>query len=462
MSSGTSNRNRAGAGKDTGQNPAKRVDVHHLTRVEGHGNIVVAIDARGKVLECRWEVPEAPRFFEAMLKGRPFQDVHQITSRICGICSIGHQLASLQATEEALDVQISRQTLLLRKLALHAENLQSHILHIGYLVLPDLLGVGSVLPLAETHREELLNIIATRRVANEFSALICGRTTHPQTLFPGGMLKLPGEGELRSLGEDLKGSLPRLQRLVDLFVSLDGGWPRFSRPTEYVALVTPAEYALYRGELGSSQDQRRSVRQYLDLVNEYCVRQSTAKWAKNVGPSYMVGALARFNLNSALLSPGAKEAAGRLGMTPPVTNPYFNTPAQLVECIHSVEDSVGLIDELLTRGIRSEAPVPVAAKEGRGVSAVEVPRGILFHAYEYDKNGRVLTADCVIPTNQNHGNIQHDFDALVPTLAGMEEPEIERALSMLVRAYDPCISCSTHLIDLRGPSDPPVRFVRRN
>jgi sulfhydrogenase subunit alpha len=461
MKSGKADRVKAGMETNPEPGSAKRVDVHHLTRVEGHGNIVVSIDPKGKVLECRWEVPEAPRFFEAMLRGRPFHDVHQITSRICGICSIGHQLASLQATEEALGVQISRQTLLLRRLALHAENLQSHILHIGYLVLPDLLGVGSVLPLAETHREELLNIIAVRKVANEFSALICGRTTHPQTLIPGGMAKLPKESDLRRLIDDLKGCLPRLEQMVDLFAALDGKWPKFSRPTEYVALVTPAEYALYRGELGSSRDQRRSVRQYQDLVNEYCVRQSTAKWTKNTGSSYMVGALARFNMNSGLLSPGAKRAADKLGMRPPVTNPFYNTPAQLVECVHSVDDSLDMLDELLTRGVRPEAPVHVEAGEGRGVGAVEVPRGILFHSYEYDQQGRMLTADCVIPTNQNHGNIQMDFDALVPTLAGMDESEIERTLSMLVRAYDPCISCSTHLIDLRGPSDPLVRFERK-
>jgi sulfhydrogenase subunit alpha len=461
MSTGRPNRRKKGSEETQMQPAVKRVEVHHLTRVEGHGNIVVALDAQSNVLECRWEVPEAPRFFEAMLWGRPYHDVHQITSRICGICSIGHQLASLQATEEALDVQITTQTLKLRKLALHAENLQSHLLHIGFLVLPDLLGVGSVLPLAETHREEVLNIIAARKMSNEFSAMICGRTTHPQSMAPGGMLKLPKEGDLRRLSEDLKGSLPRLQRLVELFAALDGQWPKFNRPTEYVALVTPQEYALYRGELGSTRDQRRSVRQYLDLVNEYCVPHSTAKWARNVGASYMVGALARFNLNSRLLSPGAQQAAARLGMVPPVTNPFYNTPAQLVECIHSVEDSLELLDGLLTRGIRPERPIPVAVKEGRGVGAVEVPRGILFHAYEYDGKGRVLTADCVIPTNQNHANIQLDFEALVPSLAGMGEPEIERTLSMLVRAYDPCISCSTHLIDLSGPSGPPVRFERR-
>jgi coenzyme F420-reducing hydrogenase alpha subunit len=169
----------------------KKVHVHYLTRVEGHGNIVVDVEPDGRVSTCRWEVPEAPRFFEAMVVGRDYTDVHHIVSRICGICAIGHQLASLQATEDALNINVSEQTHLLRRLALHAENLQSHLLHIVYLVLPDLMGVDSVLSLAQTHRDAVLKFIAARRVSNEFSRLVCGRTTHPQRMTPGGFTMFP-------------------------------------------------------------------------------------------------------------------------------------------------------------------------------------------------------------------------------------------------------------------------------
>lgn len=454
--------------KNKGKSPSgaapktsKRVDVHYLSRVEGHGNIVVEIDGKGTVHHCRWEVPEAPRFFEAMLLGRPYTDVHHITSRICGICSIGHQLASLQATEEALGVHVSEQTLIFRKLALHAENLQSHLLHIGYLVLPDLMGVGSVLPLAQTHKAEVLNLIACRRVSNEFSQAICGRTTHPQSLVPGGMAKIPSVQALTELRAKLEDSLHRSGALVDLFAALHGKWPKFDRETEYVALISPAEYALYRGEIATSKDQRRPVDQYFSVANEYCVPQSSAKWTKNVSASYMVGALARFNINHERLSPAAKDAAKKLKLKAPCVNPYMNTVAQLVECVHSVEDSIGLIDLVLARGVRNEPPVSITPRAGQGTSGVEVPRGILFHSYEYDDHGRILKADCVIPTNQNHANIQKDFEALTPTLTNQDEKSIELALSMLVRAYDPCISCSTHLIDLTAKDQSFVRFVRR-
>jgi len=437
------------------------LEVKHLTRVEGHGNIVVELDSKNHVQDCKWHVVEAPRFFEAMVQGRPYEDIHHIVSRICGICSIGHQLCSIQATEDAFGLNVSEQTLDLRKLALHAENLQSHLLHIGYLVLPDLLGVDSVFPLAETHRDELVNLVACRRISNEFSRIICGRTTHPQRLIPGGMEIFPTSQELVELKSKLEQSLDRIAGIVDLFAALSDKWPDFKRPTEYVALVSPTEYALYSGEIGSSKDIIRPAMLYQQVTNEYCVPQSTAKWTRNTGDSYMVGALARFNLNHRLLSPRAQKAAQKLGLKAPEYNPYLNTIAQLVECVHSAEDSLEIISRLLDQGIKEEKPARIRVKAGKGVGAVEVPRGLLIHSYEYSDQGRIISADCVIPTNQNHSNIQMDMNAIKPMLSGLDPEAIELKLSMLVRGYDPCISCSTHLIDVTGePKESLVKFIR--
>lgn len=427
-----------------------KIEVRHLSRVEGHGNIVVTLGPEGRIDEARWEVNEAPRFFEAMVQGRPYSDIHHIVSRICGICSIGHQLCSIQATEDAFHIQPSEQTLKLRKMALHAENLQSHLLHIGYLVLPDLLGADSALALADTHKKELLEIIGCRRIANEFSDLICGRTTHPQRLIPGGMEKVPTRDELLELKKKLKQGLEQAEHLVTLFASLKDNIPDLDRPTEYVALVAPTEYAMYRGEIGSNMDQRRPALLYDQVTNEYCVPQSTAKWAKNVRESYMVGSLARFNLNSELLSPKAAQAAKKIGLKAECTNPYYNSLAQMVECVHSLEDSLHLTEDLLSRGVHPEPATEIKPRAGRGVGAVEVPRGILIHAYDYNERGRIVSADCVIPTNQNHANIQGDFDTLAPMLSGKDPEEIELKLSMLVRGYDPCISCSTHMLDMQA------------
>ena len=219
------------------------VNVHHVTRVEGHGNINVNIK-NGVIEKCEWSIPEAPRFFEAMVVGRSWSELHHITSRICGICSIGHSLASLKATEAALGITISEQDLKLRKLALHAENLQSHILHLGFLVLPDLMGVGSVIPLASTNPAEVKIVLQLHRTANEMSNLICGRTTHPQRLIPGGFSKIPSMNELTALRKKLQDSIPNLQAVAELFKSLAGKLPTFERETEFIALTNPNEYAL--------------------------------------------------------------------------------------------------------------------------------------------------------------------------------------------------------------------------
>jgi coenzyme F420-reducing hydrogenase alpha subunit len=429
------------------KNSNVEVNVHHVTRVEGHGNISVKIKD-GIVERCEWSIPEAPRFFEAMVVGRSWYELHHVTSRICGICSIGHTLASLKATESALGVTISDQDLKLRKLALHAENLQSHILHLGFLVLPDLMGVGSVIPLASTNLAEVKIVLKLHRTANEMSNLICGRTTHPQRLIPGGFSKIPSMKELAALRDKLQDSIPNLQTVAELFKSLSHKLPNFKRETEFIALTDSNEYALYDGKLGSSDTASAPVKDYLAYTNECIVPQSTAKWAKHVRDSYMVGALARFNLNHDRLSPMAKKTAATFNLSPVCYNPFMNSIAQLVEVVHSVEDSIRLINELEATGLNTQPDYnkpEIKVKAGTGVGAVEVPRGILFHDYTYNDKGVCTKANCIIPTNQNHANIQLDMNALVPQIAEKPQKEIELTLEMLVRAYDPCISCSTHV-----------------
>ncbi len=432
------------------KNPNLDLEVHHVTRVEGHGNIYVNVK-KGEIERCEWAVPEAPRFFEAMVLGRQYNELHHITSRICGICSIGHTLASLKATEAAMGITISEQDLKLRKLALHAENLQSHILHLGYLVLPDLMGVGSVIPLASSHPEEVKTVIRLHRLANEMSNKLCGRTTHPQRLIPGGFSKLPTMKELKDIRKGLRDSIPSIQAVAGLFKSLAPKLPDFVRETEFIGLTNPNEYALYEGDLASTDSGKAPVSEYLGFTNEYIIPQSTAKRAKHNRESYMVGALARFNLNYDRLSPMAKQAAALFGLKPVCHNPFMNSIAQLVEVVHSVEDSIRLIDEIEAAGLHSQPEYfkpDIKTKAGRGIGAVEVPRGILFHDYTYNLKGSCTKANCIIPTNQNHGNIELDMKALLPKLLDKTPQEIELNLEMLVRAYDPCISCSTHYLNV--------------
>ena len=422
------------------------IHVEHITRVEGHGNIVLNA-SNGQIEKIQWQVPEAPRYFEAMVRGRDWHQLAHITSRICGICSIGHTLASLKATEAAMDIKISEQTGQLRRLALHAENMQSHILHVGYLVAPDLFGVGSVFPLIESHPDAVLKIVSLHRLANEMSDLTCGRTVHPISMVPGGFTRIPTARQLKDLRAKLMECIGTAEQVAGIVLANADKIPNFTRETEYIALTSTQEYALYDGDIGSTDTGRHPVNDYLDVTNEFVVPQSTAKYAKHARDSYMVGALARFNLNYDKLSPLAKGVAGMFGLKPTCYNPFMNSVAQIVEFVDSVFNSIQIIDRLLEVGLKDEKP-NVEPKAGRGIGAVEVPRGLLFHDYTLDHKGKCIRANCIIPTNQNHNNIQLDMEALAPTLLDRPEKEIELTLEMLVRAYDPCISCSTHYLDV--------------
>jgi coenzyme F420-reducing hydrogenase alpha subunit len=426
------------------------VKVEHLTRVEGHGNIELNVK-NGKIEKLQWSVIEAPRFFEAMLRGQQYNELRPITSRICGICSIGHSLASLKATEDALGVKITDQTALLRRLAIHGENMQSHILHIGYLVAPDLLGVGSVFPLIESkHKDVVLKIVKLHRLANEMSDLICGRTIHPIRLIVGGFSLIPSEKQLLALRKKLGDSRETTSDIAKVIYSVADKLPNFTRETEYIAISSEDEYALYDGTLNSTDTGKyNDYKNYQKFTNEHIVPTSTAKYTKHARESYMVGALARYNLNNKKLHPKAKEIAQMFKLKPINYNPFMNTIAQLVEFVQSTEDSIDLIDKILERGIRDEEPVKVKVKAGRGVGLVEVPRGLLIHDYKLNSKGYCIKANCIIPTNQNHANIQLDMEKIVPEIIDLPPKEIELTLEMLVRAYDPCISCSTHYLDIK-------------
>ncbi len=421
------------------------VNVDHVTRVEGHGNIVVRVK-EGKLEECKWEVVEAPRFFEAFVRGRSYLEVAHITSRICGICSIGHTLASLQATEAALGVKVSEQTRLLRRILIQGENLQSHVLHSYFLAAPDFVGVPSVFPLVKTHPEVVLRALRMKKLANDLCDVFGGRTVHPITPTVNGFTKLPEIKEIKGIRKRLADAGPDLEATLALFKTLK--IPDFKRETEYISLKSKEEYALYNGVIASTDSGTTPVENYRRWTNEYLVPHSTAKYAKNTRDSYMVGALARFNNNHDQLSPRARKAAAELGLKAPCYNPFMNTVAQVVEVVHAVEESIRLIDEVLDKGLKEEDR-RILLKAGKGVGAVDVPRGILFHDYAYDKNGICREANCIIPTNQNHANIQKDMEALLPQILDETQDEIRLKLEMLVRAYDPCISCSTHLLHVR-------------
>jgi coenzyme F420-reducing hydrogenase alpha subunit len=419
------------------------VDVHHLARVEGHGNIRVRIE-QGRIVEARWDVVETPRYFEMMLRGKHYTSAAILTSRICGICSVGHCLASVRATEDAFGVEIPELARQLRLLAKHGETLQSHILHLYFLAAPDFLGLPSAIPLA-TASPELFHVARRLKgLGNRICDAVAGRTTHPVSIAVGGMARSPERDALRDLRAELVASTADLAQTAEVFAGLQ--LPDFARETEFVSLKGEADYPWVGGRLISSDGVERPEREYLAMTNEYVTDENTSKWCKLSREAMAVGALARLNNNYRFLHPEAQRVAERFGLEPVNHNPFMNNIAQLVEAVHVAHEAIDLTDEILRQPPSAPIAVPVTPRAGTGVGAVEVPRGILYHCLSYDGDGLVTGADCVIPTTQNNANIHLDLGALAAELGkeGMTDQRLELLCSMLVRAYDPCISCSVH------------------
>lgn len=420
------------------------INVKHITRVEGHGNIKVDV-ANGALQECKLEIVEAPRFFEAMLKGRHYDEAALITSRICGICSVGHQMASLNATEDAFGIQISEQEKLLRNLMNCGEYFESHVLHVYFLAVPDCVGAKSVLPLVNTHKDVVVQALKLKKLGHEIGDMIGGRLIHSMATTVKAMSKVPTQQVLENIIERLKDAKEELKVGAEVLKTLK--FPDFERETEYISLYKEGEYAMLQGNIYSSDTGETSYKNYREMTNEYLCDHSTAKRAKHNRESFFVGALARFNNSHQWLSDDAKQLADDLGLNAPCYNPYMNNVAQFVELMHLADDSIRAAEKLLAMNrVLEDRSFPM--KAGTGVGAVEVPRGILYHEYTYNDDGYMEQANCIIPTGQNLQNIEDDMKAMVPTILDKSQADITLQLEMLVRAYDPCISCSCHLLNV--------------
>lgn len=428
----------------------RTVVIPHLGRVEGHGGIFVRVEGN-RVSQVQMDIFEGSRYYEALLKGKHFGEVQGIITRICAICSASHTVTALQALENALGVTVSERVHDLRGLLLLGATIESHALHVFALALPDFLGFESVLAMAGQYREEVVQALKLKQLGNRIQELIGGRAVHPINTLVGGFGKLPSHRDLETLRRDLEASLPVLDRFVDLAASLK--LPDLPQaPTIYVALRPYQEAFRFRGvSICTSRGEEFPLENYRDVIREFTVEHSHAKHAAlAAGQAYMVGSLARIKLWGHYLKGRAEKALHKLIPDRESNNPLLNNWAQLVELVHSVERGIEICEELLAQPEATHDMVAFTVRAGRGVGAIEVPRGTLFHEYELDDQGRVVAANVITPTAQNLANLERDLrEAVEHTLAynpQAADKELKLRLEMVARAYDPCISCSVHLV----------------
>lgn len=424
------------------------IKVDHLARIEGHGDIHLVIDG-GKVAECEFSVTEPARFFESMVRGRSFVDVPYVSSRVCGICSASHTVTDILAIERIFGVEVTDRTRALRELLVYGSFLQNHATHLFVFAAPDFLGHKSVFPLAQENRDLFDSALGMKALGNELCTAIGGRSIHPITAVVGGFTNEITSAEYMALADKMESMLDFALESVDLFN--DFGSVDLSTAGDMLAMVEPGCYPV----LGS--DMARFVRAGYDFsaqdvtanIEEYAVDHSAAFLARmrKGGGTYMASALSRVNASWKELSEPARFAAAKAGLRPPEHNPFANNIAQAVELVDVLVRCSALCRRLAIDDFEgSSTPVDFEVHAGRGVGFTEAPRGALFHELELDDDGRVVRASIMTPTSQNIANIEADMRTLAEMLVdlGYDESDIQLEVEKLVRAYDPCLSCSVH------------------
>ena len=425
----------------------KSIVIDRVCRVEGHGGITVNMKD-GKVVEVNMDIFEGPRFFEPLVVGRTYDEVAPILMRICAICSAAHTVTSLMAVENAFDITVSTQTRLLRELLVQGGNIESHALHLFCLAIPDFLNYPSAVALASDYPQEVKMGLELKKLGNTIQETIGGRAIHPVNAVVGGFGRLPTREELLGLKEQLKRGLEQSLVAFEFVSSLQ--MPDFCiSPNTYAALsCDEPEYSLFGDKITLSTGDTKEISMYKEICNEEVVAHSHGKHSRFKDNPFMVGALARMVLNGNKLSGEAQQAKEKLGLDLPTGNPLYNNAAQAVEIVCSIERSIEIIGELLDTGIKEEKPSQVKARAGRGTGAVEAPRGTLYHSYSFDEAGRLTEADIITPTAQNLANIEKDLRVSAENSVDEPKESVSSKLEMVVRAYDPCISCAVHLVEV--------------
>ncbi len=421
----------------------KTIEVPALARVEGEGGLFVRLDG-DQVADLKLNIYEPPRFFEGFLRGRHFQEIPDITARICGICPVAYQMSSILALEKALGVTVTDEVNALRHLFYAAEYIESHALHMFMLQAPDLLDHQSALSLAAEDPELVRKALRLKKVGNEVLKAVGGRSVHPVNACIGGFYRWPDRSVLQSLVPDLAWGLEAAKEAFLWAAELD--FPDFEEEYECVALHDDGRYAIMEGAVRSSVHGDLAVDSFQNDYVEFQVPHSTALHSHSHGSGpYLVGPLARLNLNYGQLRPEAASLAEHVGLNVPVKNPYKALLARGLELVQAYAEALELVRSFQPIG---PSHAQVTPRAGEGAAATEAPRGLLFHRYRLDESGRVEAARIVPPTAQNLSRIEADLRGLLPGIYDQADEDISLACEALVRAYDPCISCSTHFLTL--------------
>jgi len=430
-------------------NGTRTIRTEALARVEGEGEMYVRIHG-DEVLAVELRIFEAPRLFEAFLRGRAISEAPDLTARICGICPVAYQMSACEAMERALGISIPEDVRSLRRLIYCGEWIESHALHLYMLHAPDFLGYESAFTMAADHAEVVERGLRAKKAGNELIAALGGRAIHPVNPRVGGFHRALQPGELQPLRESLERCREEAFETVRWTAQLP--FPDLEPDYEFVALRSPVdEYPIDRGRIVSSGGIDIDASEFDGTFEEHQVPYSNALHARIKGRgSYLAGPMARFNLNFDRLSPLAREAAGEAGIAGGCRNPFQSIVVRAVEILYAFDEALRLISSYEPPDLPAVLAEPRPAV-GHGVT--EAPRGLLYHRYEIAADGTITSARIVPPTSQNQRAIEEDLRAFVQANLDLDDDELTMRCEQTIRNYDPCISCATHFLRLEIERD---------
>jgi coenzyme F420-reducing hydrogenase alpha subunit len=420
----------------------RTLSVGALTRVEGEGAVHVTL-RDGALESVELNIYEPPRFFEAFLRGRAYTEPPDITARVCGICPVAYQVSACNAIESACGVELDDPLVQLRRLLYCGEWIHSHALHIYLLHAPDFLGYPDAISMARDQREVVERGLALKKAGNRLMEFIGGRAIHPINVRLGGFYSVPTRAELATLADQLRQALDEALATVTWASGFE--FPDLEIDHELLALTAPGHYPIENGEIARSAGTSFAAAEFGDHVVESQVPYSTALHATLDGVRYLTGPLARYSLNSSVLSPVARQAASDAGLASQCRNPFRSIVVRAVEVVYAIEEALRIIDDY-ERPPQPFVAVPARAAVGHGVS--EAPRGLLYHRYQLDENGFIQAATMIPPTSQNQAAIEADLAQVVSENLSLDDGELTTLCERVIRSYDPCISCSAHFLRL--------------
>ncbi len=421
---------------------SRQLRVSSLARVEGEGALRIVVDD-GRVVRAELNIYEPPRFFEAFLRGRAYTEPPDITARICGICPVAYQTSACNALEAVCGIELDGQLAALRRLMYCGEWIASHALHIYLLHIPDFLGYPDAITLATDHRQLVEHGLAVKKAGNSLLALIGGRPIHPINVRVGGFYAVPTRADLEPIAEQLR----RAQEYAIETAQFAAGFefPDLDLDHDLLAAGTANGYPIENGVVVTSTGTSFPAADFGAHIVEEQVPHSTALHARLDGKHYLTGPLARYTLNSHRLSTHAAEVAAAVGLGPECRNPFRSIVVRAVEVVYAIDEALRLIGDYEQPARPAVACAPRAGV-GHGIS--EAPRGLLYHRYDVDDEGIVRAATIVPPTSQNQAAIEDDLHRTVENNLDLDDAALTRLCERTIRNYDPCISCSSHFLEL--------------